>query len=157
MRICGIATWLILTWISLPLDAAETGYFQSALAIELRAARLRASDPDSMMPQDGISIRYDFTRPPAKAGLSPWKIADKLMKETATFPALPSRFEQRLSAAVSDAPKERIRTKVINWIKQYNETTGRLSDFMLPGSDLPLHLEVDPGDKEIILEWNLQF
>ena len=57
----------------------------------------------------------------------------------------------------STVPVKRIRAQVIAWISNKNETTARLSDFLLPGSDLPLRLDIDPGDKEVILEWEFRF
>lgn len=49
------------------------------------------------------------------------------------------------------------RAGVIDWIKERNTTIGRVSDFALPGSKAPLHLDIDPSDDEFVLEWDIRF
>lgn len=49
------------------------------------------------------------------------------------------------------------RADVIDWINERNSTVGWVSDFALPGSKMPVHLDVDPRDKEVVLEWKIKF
>ncbi|MGI9341559.1 MAG: hypothetical protein ACR2QV_01835 [Gammaproteobacteria bacterium] len=53
--------------------------------------------------------------------------------------------------------RSNIRAGVIDWIKERNATVGLVSDFALPGSKAPLHLDIDPGDDEFVIEWDIKF
>jgi hypothetical protein len=53
--------------------------------------------------------------------------------------------------------RSNIRADVIDWIEERNAIIGRVSDFALPGSKAPLHLDIDPGDDEFVLEWDIKF
>ena len=57
---------------------------------------------------------------------------------------------------ISDKRKN-FRAGVIDWIYERNAAIGWVSDFALPGSKAPLHLDVDPGDDEYVLEWDIRF
>lgn len=79
--------------------------------------------------------------------------------ETETPPGADTNgaFRNRLSAAAATAPRQKVRAKVINWIRGHNDTVGRIADFIAPGSDMAVHLSVDPRDAEVVLEWDLKF
>ena len=46
------------------------------------------------------------------------------------------------------AERTNFRAGMMDWIYDRNTAAGWISDFVLPGSELPLHLDVDPGNKE---------
>lgn len=67
-----------------------------------------------------------------------------------------SQSADQIQFAISEK-RSNFRASVIDWIYERNATVGWVSDFALPGSKAPLHLEVDPGDDEVVLEWNIRF
>lgn len=69
--------------------------------------------------------------------------------------ALPAAADE-IRFEMSDGRPD-FRAGIIDWIKERNATIGRVSDFALPGSKAPLHLDVDPGDDEVVLEWDVRF
>lgn len=66
-------------------------------------------------------------------------------------------FRHQLSVAAANAPRLKARAKVIDWIRQRNETVARVADFVAPGSDMAVRLSVDPRDDEVVLEWDFRF
>jgi len=152
-----IAIWIILASISLPLEADDTHYFEDPLILEPLTTPFRAWPLESTPVDDVIRSRHNVRKLVATVDRLPAAIAGDPVGDMAAFLLPPSQFKRQLSAAISSAPQERIRAKLINWIKRRDETAGTVSDFLLPGSHLALHLEVDPGDDEVVLEWDLQF
>ena len=61
-----------------------------------------------------------------------------------------------LEFSISES-RSNFRADVIDWIHERNAAVGWVSDFALPGSKMPVHLDVDPGDKQVVLEWKVRF
>ena len=64
--------------------------------------------------------------------------------------------DDRLAFSIS-TERANFRAGVVHWIYARNNAVGWVSDFALPGSELPLHLDVDPGDREFVLAWKFRF
>ena len=80
-----------------------------------------------------------------------------LMLMTALAAAISTRASaDELEFTISES-RSNFRADVIDWIYERNATVGWVSDFALPGSKMPVHLDVDPGDKEVVLEWKIKF
>jgi len=78
-------------------------------------------------------------------------------EEPGVFETRTSPFHQHLSAVLADAPRERMRSRVINWIKQRDAAAGMVTDILIPGSDLAVYFDIDPGGDEVTLEWDIRF
>ena len=80
-----------------------------------------------------------------------------LMLLTALATAMSTRASaDELEFTISES-RSNFREDVIDWIYERNATVGWVSDFAMPGSKMPVHLDVDPGDKEVVLEWKISF
>ena len=80
-----------------------------------------------------------------------------LMLMTALAAAISTRASADELELTISASRSNFRTDVIDWIYERNATIAWVSDFTLPGSKMPVHLDVDPGDKEVVLEWTIKF
>lgn len=147
-----ITACLILIWIAPAPAAAETGHREN----EFTSARPANASPD---PDPAIKLFADEARTHSRLTTA----ATHLALPDASTPIAAGEARRtagqrlRLPATASRSPAKRFRARMIDWISRRDETTGILSDFLLPGSDMMVHLDVDPGDEEVVLEWNLQF
>lgn len=142
------AAFLGLLWVCQPLQADDTSSPNfSFYALHGDAARFQ--------PGRGPATSEDLIAL-SQPQLSLWTIAH----ETDPAASLASRPDDPTTiypASQANSLGDMVRAGVIDWIGARNTLAAQVSDFVIPGSDLPVHLDIDPGDKAVTLKWQINF